>query len=45
MTQAPSILNRTSSFLQVTRKPLNEFNFGQITSPFIELPALERLKS
>ena len=49
-TLAPSFLNRSSSFLQVTRtcmKACMSSNFGQIPLPTIELSALcasEKLK-
>ena len=47
MTQAPSFLNRTFSFLQVIRasiKACMSLNFGQIPSPIMKLAALENLK-
>ena len=48
MTQVPSLLNRTYSFLQVTRttiKALMSWHFGQIPSPNMELGALEHLNN
>ena len=47
-TLAPSFLNQSSSFLQVTRtcmKALMSSNFGQIPTPTPELSALARLKN
>ena len=46
-TLAPSFLNRSSSFLQVTRTCMKAWmrtNFGQIPPPTPELSALARLK-
>ena len=47
-TQAPSFLNQSSSFLQVTRTCMKAWmssNFGQIPTPTPELSALARLKN
>ena len=46
-TLAPSFLNQSSSFLQVTRTCIKAWmssNFGQISTPTPELSALARLK-
>ena len=47
-TLAPSFLNQSSSFLQVTRTCIKAWmgsNFGQIPTPTPELSALARLKN
>ena len=47
-TLAPSFLNQSSSFLQITRTCMKAWmssNFGQITTPTPELSALARLKN
>ena len=47
-TLVPSILDESSSFLQITRPTIKArmgFNFGKITSLTFELAALERQKN
>ena len=47
-TRVPSFLNGSSLFLQVTRttiKACMRLNFIRITSPIIELAALEHLRN
>ena len=47
-TLVPSVLDGSSSFLQVTRtiiKAWTSLNLGKIPSPTTELAALERLKN
>ena len=47
-TLLPSVLDGSSSFLQVARSTINalvSFNFGKIPSLSSELAALERLKN